>query len=31
MSAQGHVNLTVMDVSQVYEQHDTAADDADGR
>lgn len=31
MSSQGHVNLKVMDVSQVYEQHDTAADDADGR
>ena len=31
MNSQGNMNLTVMNVSQVCEQHDTAADDADGR
>ena len=31
MNLQGNEYLTVMNVSQVYEQHDTAADDADGR
>lgn len=31
MNSQAHENLTVMDVIQVYVQHDTAADDADGR
>ena len=31
MNSEGDENLTVMNVSQGYEQHDTAADDVDGR